>query len=455
MRKVVVVGAGAGGLVVAIGAAKAGKEVILIEKGTWGGDCTNFGCIPSKSLIASAHVGHAIKTAERLGLKLKSTEFEAQGALIRVRGIVAQIRSHEDAEALRQHGIKTIEGEAKFIDERTLEVNGERIQGDAIILAAGSRPRDPGIPGLTDYLTNETIFDLEEVPKRLGILGGGPIGCEMAQAFARLGSEVFLLHKHGCLLNREEPEAQAVVKQRFLDEGIQVVCNAVTEKIEGGAVYAGGQAYSFDKLLVSIGRLPNVEKLQLEQAGIAYTKKGISVDKFGRTSQKHIYALGDLTGIAPFTHMAENQARSVLTSLLLPKRKRWDRKQAVPRVTYTDPEVASAGMSEADAIEKYGEKRIATYVHEMKDVDRAITSGETDGFIKVVTRKYSSKILGVCIVSPRAGEMLNELTLAMQHGIPLRKIASLVHPYPTYSLGIRQTADKWLTQTLLPLIKRK
>ncbi len=453
MVKVVVVGAGAGGLVVAIGAARAGKDVTMIERGTWGGDCTNFGCIPSKSLIASAHAAHAIRNAEQLGLESKG--FSAPGALERVRGIVAEIRSHEDASSLKEHGVKTIEGDAKFLDQHTLEVNGEQIKGDLIVLATGSRPRIPDIPGLEGFLTNETIFELTEIPKRLGILGGGPIGCEMAQAFARLGSEVFLLHSHGCLLNREEPEAQTVIKEQFLAEGIQVVCNAKTERVEPGVVHANGEKFAFDELLVSVGRQPNVEGLELEKAGVAYTDKGVQVDNWGRTSRKHIYALGDLTGIAPFTHMAENQGRSVLTSLILPRKKRWDRKQAVPRVTYTDPEVASAGISEAAAVEKYGEKHIATYLHEMKHVDRAITTGRTEGFVKIVTKKLSSKILGVCIVAPRAGEMLGEVTLAMQHGIPLRKLTSLIHPYPTYSLGIRQTADKWLTQTLLPMLQRK
>lgn len=438
----VVIGAGAGGLVIAIGLTKAGKKVLLLERGHWGGDCTNYGCIPSKALIAAG-------------------ERKDPEAFQKVRKIVAEVRSHEDPEALKKLGVDAIEGEAHFVDPHTLEVNGQTIRAKKIVIAAGSSPITPKIEGLegTPYLTNETIFDLEGPPKSLIVIGGGPIGCELAQAFQNLGTEVSLIHSHDQLLPREPKEASDILIERFQKAGMKVHLNLRPKKI----TYENNQftihadpPIQGEKLLIATGRKINVDQLQLENAKIEYSEKGIVVDKYGRTSQKHIFAVGDIIGPPFFTHRAENQARAVLTTLILPfflKKKLST--QPVPRATFTDPEVASIGMTEEEAIEAYGKNKIATYFVPFTQVDRAIAQDRTDGFVKVITKKWSSKILGACIAAPSAGEMLGEISLAINANYPLRKIASIIHPYPAYTLAIRKAADMWLSQTILPALLRK
>ncbi len=453
----VVIGAGAGGLVIAVGAAKAGKKVLIIEKGKYGGDCTNFGCIPSKSLIASAHLAHSLKTARTLGIELSSSTFGASEALSRVREIVAGIRSHHEPKELSELGIETLDGEASFQGPRTLKVGGREINAKQIVIATGTSPRIPPIPGLsnTPYLTNETIFNLKEIPKTLAVLGGGPIGCELAQAFQRLGSQVFLIHSHDQLLNKEEPLAQETIAKQLTSEGMELFLGTHAKEVKYNNSFQisleNGKNVQADALLVAIGRKVNVKNLNLEAAGVTYSENGIPTDRYGRTNQRHIWAIGDVTGPPFFTHLAENRARSVLTSLLLPFRKKLD-DQAVPRVTFTDPEVASVGLLETEAAQKH---TIATYIVPMSAIDRAITASKTEGFIKVVTKKWSSQILGCTIVAPRAGEMLSEITLAMRAKISLHKLSSLIHPYPTYSGAIRKAADLYLTQTLLSILGRK
>lgn len=457
----VVIGAGAGGLVIAIGATKAGKKVLLIEKGNYGGDCTNFGCIPSKSLIASAHAAASIKESKDLGIEVSSQSIQAKRSLSRVREIVAEIRSHEDPDALKKLGLETLTGTAKFEGPHVLRVNDEIIRANQIVIATGSSPFIPPIKGLdtTPFLTNETIFELEEIPKSLVVMGGGPIGCELAQAFLRLGSKVSLIHSHKALLNKEETGAQEVIAAQFKSEGMSLYLNIGVNEVtyhEGQfqIFLENGEKIESEALLVSVGRKPNVSSLNLEAAGVIYTDKGIPVDAYGRTNQSHIWAVGDVIGTPFFTHWAENQARSVLTSLLLPFpfKKKINKDQSIPRVTYTDPEVASIGLSEEEARQKYN---IATYTVPLSQVDRAITTGQTEGFVKIVTKKWSSKILGCTIVAPRAGEMLSEVSLAMYADIPLRKLSAVIHPYPTYSGAIRKAADMWLTQTILSLFRRK
>lgn len=439
---IIVIGAGAGGLVVAIGAAKASKKVLLIEKGPYGGDCTNFGCIPSKTLISCA-------------------EKKVEGALNKVRGVVEEIRSHEDPSALEKMGVHTLTGTASFIDDHTIDVNDRKVYGEKIVLATGSHPFIPPIEGLegAPYLTNETIFELNEIPKRLGILGGGPIGCELAQAFQRLGSQVTIIESEKGIMPREENEAAEVVRAALEKEGVQILlrCQAnhiahQNEKFSICTVHEGKDvSVEVDELLVSTGRRATFESLSLENAGVVCTEKGIPIDKYGRTNQPHIFAIGDVLGGPFFTHLAENQGRAVLTTLLLPGpfKKKLDLGQDIPRCTFTDPEVASFGISEAEAIKKFGEKGIATYKVPMADVDRAICSNREEGFVKIVTKKWSSKILGASIVAPRAGEMLQELTVAKLFKIPLRKLTRLIHPYPVYNAAIRKAADLWLTQTIL------
>lgn len=454
----IVIGAGAGGLVVAIGAAKAGKKVLLIEKGNYGGECTNFGCIPSKSLIASANAAHAQKEGAKLGIHSSSQVLKTSEALTRTRRIVEEVRAHEEPAALELLGVDTITGTASFKDPHVLQVGDEEFYGQKIVIATGSSPAVPPIKGLdkTPFLTNESVFELKEIPETLIVMGGGPIGCELAQAFARLGANVSLVHSHTELLNKEEPSVQELIAKIFAKEGISLFLGVRPQKVSYQnnrfhLILDNGKTLESQALLVAIGRKPNVASLNLKAAGVEYTEKGIPVDAFGRTNIEHIWAIGDVVGKPFFTHWAESQARSVLTSLLLPFKKKLE-KQALPRVTYIDPEVASVGLSEEEAEKKH---TIATYLVPFSSVDRAITTGRTEGFIKIVTKKWSSQILGCTIVAPRAGEMLGEISLAMLAKIPLRKLARLIHPYPTYNQAIRKAADLWLTQTILSAFKRK
>lgn len=471
MEDLIIIGAGAGGLVVAIGAAKAGKKVLLIEKGYYGGDCTNFGCIPSKTLISSGEVSNALSNGEAFGINFASTEFTADKALERVRKTIERVRSHEDPEALEKLGVKTCTGTASFEDPHTLTVtkgdgSSETVQGKKIVIAAGSSPFIPPIEGLKDapYLTNETIFSLTEIPKSLGILGAGPIGCELAQAFRHLGSQVTVIESERGVMPNEDPDASEVITDVFKKENIQlhIRCEANWISYENGkfkiCISEDGKTsdVEVEHLLVSTGRKPNVGELNLDKAGVQFSEKGIPVDAYGRTNQSHIFAIGDVVGGPFFTHMAENHGRAVLTTLLLPWpfKKKLDKAQAIPRCTFTTPEIASFGKTEEEAIKKWGEKSIATYQIPMSEVDRAICSSTEEGFVKVVTKKFSSKILGATIVAPRAGEMLQELTLAKLYRIPLRKLARLIHPYPVYNQAIRKCADLWLTKTILGMLKK-
>ncbi len=468
---IIVIGAGAGGLVIAIGAAKAGKKVLLVDKGTWGGDCTNFGCIPSKSLIESAHAAHATRHGKELGINATLSSFECKDALERTRRIVQQVKDEESPDALHEHHVDTLTGLASFTDSHTLKIElneggVKTVTGKNIIIATGSHPVTPSIQGLEDvpHYNNETIFDLTEIPTKLAILGGGPIGCELGQAFSRLGSEVSIIQRHRQILKKEEPEAARVVEDAFKKEGIHFYLGYHTAKISqnNGTInlfledleHGDSTPLEVSHLLIATGRKPTIASLNLEAAGVNAHEQGVMVDSYGRTSRKNIWAVGDVAGHALFTHVAENEARSVLRNLLLPFpfHKKEDSKQSVPRVTYTDPEVASFGATEHKAKELYGESSIAIYYVPFNAVDRAVTSGRTEGFIKVITKKWSSKILGATIVGPRAGEMLPELSLAKHAGIPFRKLASLIHPYPTYNQGIRKAADQWLTKTILPFI---
>ena len=468
---IVVIGSGAGGLVAAIGSAAAGKKVLLIEGHLFGGDCTNYGCIPSKAIIASAHHAHVIRSASTFGVQVNHNEIDTSQVFKRIKNIVEGIRSHEEPEALKKRGVDTLIGYASFVSPHELIVNDQgdetRVLFKKCVIATGSQPFIPAISGLesTPFHTNETIFSLKQVPSSLTIIGGGPIGCELAQAFSRLGSQVSVIQNGPQLIPREEPSASEKIQHVFQKEGIKLYLSHSAHNVENKGKFIQIQIMNerrinstlqTEALLIATGRKANIKKLKLNNTNIAHSTQGIQTDKYGRTTQKHIYAVGDCCGKEQFTHVAENQARAVLTSLLLPGplQKSIDRKQAIPRVTYTDPEVASIGINEQTANKTYGKKRIATYTIPMSQVDRAIATGNTTGFVKVVTKKWSSKILGATIVAPRAGEMLTEIGLAMQHKIPLRKLSSLIHAYPSYSQSIRLAADQWLKQTIVPTIKR-
>ncbi|MGM0439507.1 MAG: dihydrolipoyl dehydrogenase family protein [Chlamydiota bacterium] len=471
---IAVIGAGAGGLVVAIGAAAAGKKVAIIDHGPYGGDCTNFGCIPSKTLIDSAHSAHLIREAAQRGIQLpEPLALETSGVFTHIKNNIQEVRSHGDAEALQAKGITTFTGKASLQNTHSILItyndgSEEVISGNDIVIATGSLPTIPPIPGLKDipYLTNQTIFNLDHVPSRLAIIGGGAIGCEIAQAFQRLGSQVSIIQHSPTILNKEEPEAQEMITSSFCQEGISLFLNHNIVSVENNNSETLltiedknskiNQIVACDELLIATGHSPNIYDLDLEFAEIDYSSRGgVEVDQYGRSSQKNIWAVGDAIGPPYFSHWAESQARSVLTSLLLPWyfKKKVAFHQLLPRTTFTAPEVAAVGLSEEEARQRYGTKKIAVYLFDFKDLDRAITAGHQKGLVKVITKKWSSRILGATIVGERAGEMIMEIVTAMHAKMSLRKLAKIIHPYPTYTLAIRKTADLWLKETILPILK--
>jgi pyruvate/2-oxoglutarate dehydrogenase complex dihydrolipoamide dehydrogenase (E3) component len=451
----IVIGAGAAGLVVAKGLATAKKKVLLIEKDHWGGDCTNFGCIPSKTLIHLAKEMHI--------LSKHKTPLSTGNLFSHVHSIVEKIQKEETPDALKKDKIETVTGTAFFVDPHTVQVGDKKYSAKYIIIATGASAKIPTIEGLdkAPFYTNETIFTLTKPPKSLIVIGGGPIGCELAQAFARIGTKVSLIHKKEHLLDKEAPQIGDILASIFTKENIDLYLSSEPVKVDAHGYQTEihiknnnsneTTVIPGEAILVAVGRVPQTSLLQLENAKIATSNNRILVDKYGRTSQKHIYAIGDSIGPPYFTHVAENQARSVIASILLP----WKQKlslQAIPRVTYTDPEIASIGLTEDSLVG--GMNRYVMYELPLDKVDRAITQDETEGLIRLITSKWSSKIVGATIIAPRAGEMLMEIALAMKEKIPMRKLASLIHPYPTYSLGIRQTSDQWLTKTILPLFSK-
>lgn len=468
---IIVIGAGAGGLVVAIGTAKAGKNVLLIEKGSYGGDCTNFGCIPSKSLIASAKVVHALKTASAFGIETTPYTINSNGALSRVREIISEIRSHEDPESLKKLGVNTLTATAQFKDAHTIEASDQEgithlVTGKQIIIATGSYPFIPEIDGLkgTPFLTNETIFNLKEIPKSLIFMGGGPISSELSLAFSYLGSHVTIVESQPHILAREDSEARNVIYDSFRSAECKLYLGHQVEKVAFESNQFSitiraketdqKQVLQADNLFVGVGRRPNIEKLLLDKAGVAWSLDGIKTDSYGRTTKSHIWALGDAIGPPFFTHYAENQARTIVKNLILPIKQKKSR-QPIPRTTFTDPEIASIGLMPDEAKKKYGEKKIAIYTIPFNEIDRSITSGTRKGFVKVVTKKWSSRIIGATIVGARAGEMLMQISTAIYTNMPFRKFSALIHPFPIESLAIRKAADLWLIQTILPkLINR-
>jgi pyruvate/2-oxoglutarate dehydrogenase complex dihydrolipoamide dehydrogenase (E3) component len=456
--EIIVIGAGPGGLTAAILAAKARKRVLIVEKETWGGDCANFGCVPSKSLIASAHVADAVTNAAKWGIKVAGPSISAEGALERVKRIVGHVRATHEPAALAAVGVGTLEGTVEFADPHTLlirQAEGQvrQLTADQIVIASGSYPVVPPIEGLEQipYLTNETIFGLSSIPSHLLILGGGPIGCELAQAFCRLGAKVTLVQRNHHLLVKEELQAQELLLQILRREGVHVSLSseALRASLEGREIVLairckasnGEETLRGSHLMIAVGRLPALAALKLDNAGVAHTAKGITIDRYGRTTTRHIWALGDAVGGQYFTHLAENHARAIVRSLTSAMRHPLDLRQPVPRCTFTDPEVACAGLLARDAETVYGARRIAIHHLPLDKVERAVTDDRTEGFIKVITEKRSGKILGFTIVAPRAAEMLGELALAMNCKIPLQRLRPIIHPFPTYGLGLRQVAD--------------
>jgi len=458
----VVIGGGTAGLVSAIGAAGLGAKVALIEKQFLGGDCLNVGCVPSKAIIRAARAAAAVRDAGEFGVNVPAgvrTDFGK--AMERMRRLRADISPHDSAKRLTELGVDVFLGSGKFTGSDRVDVAGQTLSFSKAVIATGARACAPPIPGLKDvpYLTNETLFSLTELPKRLGIMGAGPIGCEMAQSFARLGSEVFLVEtEHGILPSEDRDAAQAVWAEMERD-GVKLLCCGKKLKLANDPhgvrlqVESHGQGYDVlvDQLLVAVGRAPNVEGLGLEAAGVAFDKKGVKVNDRLQTVNPRIFACGDICSPFQFTHAADFMARIVIRNALFKGRAKVSALN-IPWATYTSPEIAHVGLYEKDAKEKGIE--VDTYTQELAEVDRAILDGETEGFVRVHVRKGTDEILGATIVSAHAGDLISEITLAMNGRLGLKTIGSAIHPYPTHAEAIRKVGDLYNRTRLTPVVKK-
>ena len=444
----VVIGGGTAGLVSAAGAAGLGARVALVERHLLGGDCLNTGCVPSKALISGARAH--LPFAE---------------AMARMRRARAAIAPHDSARRFQNLGVDVFFGDARFIDRETVLVANQRLRFARAVIATGGRPAIPPIPGLADAapLTSETVFTLTDAPRRLAVIGGGPIGCELAQAFQRLGVEVVLFHDQPRLLEREDADASAIVEQALERDGVRLVLGAHIGRVDTrGSVrtivcdgHGSAASTDADAVLVCTGRTPNVDSLNLDAAGVALERDGaVRVDDFLRTTNPHVYACGDVCLPWKFTHAADASARIVIQNALFAVGRLGRRRLSALTMswcTYTDPEVAHAGLPEREARERGID--LDTYTQPLAAVHRAITDGATDGFVKIHTRRGTGAIVGATIVSPHAGDLISEIGVAMAGRISLGALAAVIHPYPTYAEAIRTCGDAYNRTRLTPRVK--
>lgn len=464
----VVIGAGTAGLVVAAGAAGLGLglKVALIEKSLMGGDCLNVGCVPSKCVIRSSRVVAEMREAATFGIQSpESVQVNFAAVMERMRQIRAGISHHDSVERFSELGIDVFLGTARFVDGNTVQVGDQSLPFKKAVIATGARAHRPSMPGLAEagFLTNETVFSLTELPPRLAVIGGGPIGCELAQALHRLGSQVTLLHHHSHLLNREEAEAAEIVQQQFRQEAINLLLDVELDRVEamptGKRLYyrqkgtsAETQSIEVDDILLGAGRVPNVAGLNLEAVGVDYdARRGVIVNDYLQTSNPRIFAAGDICMDWKFTHAADAAARIVIKNALFAPFGLGRSKLSslvMPWVTYTDPEIAHVGLYAHEA------QRQGIAYESIKipfaNVDRALADGESEGFVKILHKQGSDQILGATIVARHAGEMISELTLAITTGQGLSAISSVIHPYPTQAEAIKKAADAYRRTLLTP-----
>jgi pyruvate/2-oxoglutarate dehydrogenase complex dihydrolipoamide dehydrogenase (E3) component len=464
----VVIGGGPAGLVVAAGVAgmDLGLKIALVEKDLLGGDCLNVGCVPSKALINAANLATMVERIQQAGMQTGEVAVDLTQVMAQVRRVRADLSRHDSADRFRRMGIDVFFGEGQFSNHRTLRVGGQDLVFKKAVVATGSRATIPAIPGLAaaGYLTHATLFSLTQLPRRLAVIGGGPIGCELGQACQRLGSQVTLLQRGDRLLPREDPEAVALLQQKLQGEGLQILLEAALERVDqtpAGKVLhyrQGGEVRSrvVDDILVAAGRTPNVDGLNLEAAGIAYhPQDGLLVNDFLQTSNPRIYGAGDICQDWKFTHAADAAARLVIKNALFSPwglgRQRYSC-LVMPWVTYTDPEIAHVGLY-AQAAQAQG-WRTNTITIPLSAVDRAVIQGDSEGFVEILHPQGQDRILGATIVAGRAGEMINEITLAMVSGQGLNTLARVIHPYPTQAEAIKKAADSYRRQRLTPASRR-
>jgi pyruvate/2-oxoglutarate dehydrogenase complex dihydrolipoamide dehydrogenase (E3) component len=459
----VVIGAGTAGLVSAIGAAGLGARVALVERDLMGGDCLNVGCVPSKALLRAARAVADARDAARFGVDAPA-DVRADFARVmeRMRRLRAEISRADSAWRYRDLGVDVFLGAGRFTGRDTVAVGDRTLRFAKAVIATGARPAALPIPGLAEAgpLTNETVFGLERLPARLAVIGAGPIGCELAQAFARFGARVALLESAPQILIREDEDAARRIERALAGDGVSLVTGCRIERVDHDAVgkqihlesEAGRRVLEVDEILLAVGRAPNVDGLGLETAGVAYdAKAGVKVDDRLRTSNRRVFAAGDVCAERKFTHHSDFQARIVIQNALFHGRARASA-LVLPWCTYTDPEIAHVGLSARDAAARG--IRVRTYVQELAEVDRAILDGETDGFVKIHVREGSDRIVGATIVARHAGEMLPELTLAIGNGIGLGRLAGVIHAYPTQADAIRKLGDAYNRTRLTPLVRR-
>ncbi|MBA3467125.1 MAG: mercuric reductase [Gemmatimonadaceae bacterium] len=457
---IVVVGGGTGGLVTAAIAAGLGARTALVERHWMGGDCLNVGCVPSKALLRSARAWHEAETAhQRFGGPAIDGQRDFAAAVRRMQKIRADISAVDSAHRYRDLGVDVYFGQASFTGADSITVDGQTLRFRRAVIATGTRPAIPAIPGLADsgYLTNETIFSLTEVPRRLVVIGGGPIGAELAQAFARFGSAVTVLQRGERILDKDDPEAAGIVAAALARDGVRILTGATIRRVERREsivvhLVCGGRSEELeaDAILVASGRVPNVEELGLDAAGVEYDDRQVVTDDRLRTSNRRVFAVGDITGRAPFTHVADAHARMVVQNALFFGRKKVS-SLVIPWCTYTQPELAHVGMK-WDAANEAGGK-IESITIPLHDVDRARLDGDDEGFLRVHFREGSDRIVAATLVASHAGEIIGQLSMAMQQGLGLSAIGATVFPYPTQAEVIRKSADAWRKRKLSPRVR--
>lgn len=464
-----VIGGGSAGLVSALVAATVKSKVALVEKHQMGGDCLNTGCVPSKALINCAKKVQQARTIDEFGLQVPEGAVDFQLVMSKVKAAIEQISPNDSVERFQSLGVNCIVGEARLLDPWTVQVGDNKYTSRSIVIATGARPIIPPIPGVEtiDVLTSDTVWSLKTLPRRLLILGAGPIGCEMAQSFQRLGSQVIVVDLAERILPNEDADISELISRQLSEEGVRFLTGSKAIAFDGSAgakrmvVEQDGQRQSvgFDEIFVAVGRRAYTESLNLESLGIATNNDGtVQVDSYQRTIIKHIYAAGDVAGPYQFTHMASHQAWYGSVNALFGMFRRFEvNYDVVPWCTFTDPEVARVGLNEETAVRLGISVEVSRY--DMQHVDRAITEGNVRGFVKVLTQPGKDKVLGAMIVGPHAGELITEFVLAMTHGLGLKKILNTIHIYPTYSEINKFVAGEWRKahapskiMTLLPIL---
>jgi pyruvate/2-oxoglutarate dehydrogenase complex dihydrolipoamide dehydrogenase (E3) component len=449
---VVVLGGGAGGLTAARTARRRGRRVALVERARPGGECTFTGCVPSKTLLETARRVAAATSGAAYGFDA-TVELDFGRVMQRVRGVVEEVARQDSPERLRAEGIDLLAGAARFLNDHTVEVDGHRVAADRFVIATGSRPSIPAVEGLDAIgpLTNESVFQLRALPKRLLVLGAGAVGVELAQAFARLGAEVVLLEALQRILAAEEPEASAAVAAALATDGVAVRTGVAVRRARPGPILelADGERVGGSDLLVAAGRIPDTAGLGLELAGVATAADGaVVVDSRLRTNRPHIYAVGDCATSLRFTHVAHEQGRLAVGNALGRRARRFD-PATIPWVVFTDPEVGRVGMTEAQAFQAYGERARVAWLP-LAETDRARCAGQTNGFVKLLAAPRrlldgvgGGRLVGMTAVGPAGGELVAEGTLAIRTRAFAGRLAQTVHAYPTWSTGIRQAAAQW------------